>query len=446
VPGRIGEGVRRAPAPSPPRYGRRHWLAAPPYRGDESNHLWRSASATAYVERAGAVFVAGREELRVVREEPADGRHPTVWFTPRAVPKPELASRLAGERRERPHAGWSTWDAHGPRLSGAALLEDLDAIECRFGDTIDVVNVDDGWQHGIGDWLPRDRAMAHALGEVAGARRLCLWWSPFVVHREASLASEHPDWILRDRFGQPVVVLARDDPWEAWALDLSNLDVLGWLRATAERLAGYGAQLLKCDFLYASAFTADAARAGTCADPLVTAEEVHRRALAAIAAAGPAIVACGAPLWASAGLVHAMRVGPDVGPRWWRPPPPGLASEDAGGCLANAWAAASRRHWMHGALWLNDPDSVFLRAGPAGDRWLSWVAQRGLPLMLGDPLGPLTRSERTRWERAVDRQRAAWAAGAATSVASLSRVAGTLPPQSGPCEDASRSHPRSSSR
>ena len=102
-----------------------------------------------------------------------------------------------------------------------------------------------------------------------------------------------------------------------------------------------------------------------------------------------------------------MRVGPDSGRRWWVPTPPGLEPGQAGGCITNAWGAARRRHWMHRARWLNDPDSVHLGAGLAGDAWVDWVADRGLPLVLGDAVRELDRDAVRRWESAVERQHAA---------------------------------------
>jgi Melibiase len=407
---RVGTGVRRLPARRPQAFGRRHWLEAPPYRGDESYGIWRSATATVYAEPGATVFVSDEEGLLAVREERADGRHPAVWSAARKLPGDELAARLRVARRPAvAHVGWSTWDAYGPALDADDLLDDTECARDHYGDTIELVLVDDGWQRVVGDWRPRSRRMAHALGVLGERHALGLWWAPFVVHREAALAAEHPDWIVRDADGAPVVVLARAQPWEAWALDLTQADVLGWLTATARRLAAYGASVLKCDFLYAAEVVADAARAGRCADTEATGEEILARALSAISAGGPELIGCGAPLWPAIGLVDLMRVGPDVGRVWRRPPPAGLEPAFAGGCLANAWAAARARAWMHDTLWLNDPDSVYLRPGrltaAQADDWLDWVAGHGLPLVLGDPLRTLTREQRRRWERAVARQR-----------------------------------------
>ena len=115
APARVGTGVVRPAAQEPP------WLRppprppAPPYRGDEAHHLWRSASATAYVDPgAAAVFVAADDGLLAVREEPADGRHPDVWIAPRAAEPAELATRLALPRPPvAAPVGWSTWDVRG---------------------------------------------------------------------------------------------------------------------------------------------------------------------------------------------------------------------------------------------------------------------------------------------------------------------------------------------
>ena len=266
---------------------------------------------------------------------------------------------------------------------------------------------DDGWQRCLGEWTPRDRAMAHALCQVGERHRLVLWWAPFVVHRDAALAAAHPDWVLRHRDGRPRVVLARRKPWEAWALDLSHPDVRGWLERTAVRLGELGAQWLKCDFLYASEWTAEAAREGTCADPSVTGEEAHLAGLEAVRAGGVPLIGCGAPLVDSAGLVDLMRVGPDIGRRLRAPVPAALEPDHTGGCLANAWTAARRRAWLDGVLWRNDPDSVFLAAGPAHDAWRRWVAGHGLPLVLADPPADLGPAEVRRWAAALDRRAAA---------------------------------------
>jgi alpha-galactosidase len=427
----IGTGVKRFGDRPPPRFGRRHWLYDPPYAGDESHHVWRSESATAVLPEGLGVFVAQADRLLVVREQRADGAHPPVWFAPRRAPAAEVAARVAvAPPAVRPHAGWSTWDAHGTALTGAALEADLDAADLRLRGLVDVVSVDDGWQAAVGDWRPRDRAMERAIARAAGGHRLGLWWAPFVVDPGSELARAHPDWIARDAGGRPVVVLARrPDMWDAWALDVTRPDVLEHLADTARALAARGARLVKADFLYATQFVADAAaRDGTVADPSLTGEEIHRRALRAIRVPSVSLTGCGAPLWPSLGLVELMRVGPDVGRRFRRPPRPGMDPAHEGGCLANTAAAARHRAWMHGRLWLNDPDGVYVQPCGLTPRrvtdWLRWVSEGGLPMMLGDPLSGLGRRDVVRWAAAVERWEAA-VETAEPSVAAGSASGGT---------------------
>jgi hypothetical protein len=412
---RIGSGVRRLPSPSPPVCGRRHWLPQPPYTGDESHHVWRSETATAYLEGGAGVFVADGDGLLAIRAEPADGAHPDVLLAPRRVDPSELPARLPAVRpAAEAHAGWSTWDAYGTALTGDDLAADLRFAGHSMGDTIELVNVDDGWQAALGDWRPRDAAMARAIDAAAERHTLSLWWAPFLAEPHSRLAADHPDWILRDPSGRPICAIDRDDPWRAWTLDLTHPEVRGWLSETAEKLAGYGAKALKCDFLYAAELVGDAAREGSCWDPTQTGEQILRSAICDLRSTGLTLTACGSPLWPVIGQVEFMRVGPDVGRTWRTQPAPGIEPDDAGGSLCNAWTAAQRREWMHGGLWLNDPDSVYLDHGGLAPEqaaaWLDWVAERGLSLVLGDRLRVLDAGQLRRWERAVARQRAARAA------------------------------------
>jgi hypothetical protein len=408
----LGAGTRRLPEPARPSFGRRHWLRRPPYDGDESCYVWRSETATAATGPGMGVWVADDEGLLLVREQPHDGVHPDAWFAPFRAGDSDIAARVGvAAPAARPHVGWSTWDAYGTGLTGAVLRDDVAFAARRLRGRIDVVGVDDGWQRSIGDWGPRDASMATALRATADAHELSLWWAPFVAEPGSELVRRRPEWLLRDGRGAPVVVLDRAPMWGAYALDLRRADVIEHLAITARRLAGYGARLFKLDFLYAADFAGDAQRARPAPDCALTGEQIYRRALAALRVPGVRLTACGAPLWPSLGLVDLMRVGPDVGGRWQVAARAGLEAASEGGTLANAWSAAREREWMHGRLWLNDPDSVFLCARELEPRWaaawLRWVSERGLPLMLSDPLRELSAAQRSAWAAAVERWRAA---------------------------------------
>jgi alpha-galactosidase len=159
-------------------------------------------------------------------------------------------------------------------------------------------------------------------------------------------------------------------------------------------------------------------------DPAATSVEAYRRGLEAInREAGPDkfILACGAPLLPSVGLVDGMRIGPDVGGRWLLDP--GWPDWPVGNCSIRAAAIPSLwSQWMHGHLWQNDPECIMVRDTPTRyEREALGRFERDLALVTPDyrvtPFG-LTVEEAGLWARLV------WMTG---GMALLSEVWGELP-------------------
>jgi alpha-galactosidase len=97
------------------------------------------------------------------------------------------------------------------------------------------------------------------------------------------------------------------------------------------------------------------------------------------------LAACGAPTLASAGLVDAMRVGPDIAAAY--EPADGLLSSPS---QRNATRNVRARAWQHGRLWVNDPDCMMWRPSvERRDDWASVVARHGGVRASGDGLDQL---------------------------------------------------------
>jgi alpha-galactosidase len=103
-------------------------------------------------------------------------------------------------------------------------------------------------------------------------------------------------------------------------------------------------------------------------------------------------MACIAPVGATVGLFEACRIGPDVAPAWRMPWP------DAPLCAPgteNALRTVIGRYWMHGNIWLNDPDCLLVRDSETAltldeTRFLSTViALSGGMVFLSDDLSRL---------------------------------------------------------
>lgn len=273
-----------------------------------------------------------------------------------------LVGAHGGARLGRPAPlGWCSWYQWFHRVRPEHVRANL-AVAAAHG--IEVVQIDDGWQAGIGDWLEGGPGWEGCLGPLAAeiAAAGCspgIWTAPFLVGERSALYREHPDWVVRHRSGRPLRAAFNPENWGGWAyaLDTSRPDVRSWLTDTFATLRSMGFAYHKIDFCFAAAMD------GRRHDPTVGRVGALRLGLEAVRAGigdDAFLLGCGCPLAPAVGVVDAMRVSADVAPHWdpvhaW----PGFA--EAAPAAANAVRASILRAPMHGRLWLNDPDCVLLR-------------------------------------------------------------------------------------
>jgi alpha-galactosidase len=280
--------------------------------------------------------------------------------------------RVAGARTAGSfQAGWCTWYHFFHDVDEAALLRNLDALAARRSEfPIDLVQLDDGYQRAIGDWLETNAKFPRGLAPLAGAIRDAgfragIWLAPFCVVRESRLFDVKPAWLLR-----------RGDDWlrgllhpmwtpdaSVYVLDPSRAEVRDHLVRVAAALVGLGFSYLKLDFLYVAALEARAA------DPGLSRAGRLRRGLEAIrAGAGEEtfLLGCGCPLGAAVGVVDGMRIGPDVAPSWGPAGVPIPGIEATVPSTRNALRNVVGRAWAHRRLWLNDPDCLMARTRDTG--------------------------------------------------------------------------------
>lgn len=274
----------------------------------------------------------------------------------------EAYASLWGERmqarRSSPFTGWCTWYYFYGENTEEDVLKCLQKAR-ELALPLEFIIIDDGYQRAIGDWLEVNRdkfpsGMKFLAEEIKKAGfRPALWVAPFAAGENSHLFAEHPDWILRDEKGEPVLA------WEHWgvhcySLDLSIPEVRNWLKglfATLHRDWGY--EFFKLDFLFAGAMP------GKRHNLRMTRAEALREGLRAIReSVGDKVylLGCGAPLGPSIGIVDAMRIGPDVHPDWapfWRD----LSSASVENSIRNVMT----RYFFHRRLWANDPDCVLIR-------------------------------------------------------------------------------------
>jgi alpha-galactosidase len=262
-------------------------------------------------------------------------------------------------------SGWCSWYYYWQGVTASEMAANVERIvRDRDSLPLEYIQVDDGYQAEIGDWLTPDKSkfpdgmaaiagLIHSAGFKAG-----IWLAPFLAGEKSRLYAEHPDWFVRSAMGDGHAEAIQNWGQTCYALDLTNTDVIEWLRAVFRTICDeWGFDYVKIDFIYAGAID------GTRNDPNVTRAQAYRRGLEAIreTIGDRFILACGNPQGASVGLVDGARIGPDVAP-YWKPfdrrQPDFTLSDPA---AINSIRNSIDRYWMHNRLWSNDPDCLLVR-------------------------------------------------------------------------------------
>lgn len=281
----------------------------------------------------------------------------------------EFWGRAMKARTAPPLTGWCSWYFAFTDVNERITDANLSAMNDWQG-LLEVFQLDDGYQAAVGDWLSWNKKFSTPPAEFAGrlakrGLRPGLWLAPFLVSRGSRLYREHPDWLVKNVSGRPVIAFIHPQ-WKGhviYALDVTNPGAQQWLRKTISAIVGQGFTYLKLDFLYAAALP------GRRHDPGATGASALRRGLEIIRAeAGESayLLGCGCPLGPAVGIVDAMRVSPDVDIAWRKPLIDKLLGVPIGPGAENCLAANAARLKLHGRLWANDPDGVVLREAKGG--------------------------------------------------------------------------------
>lgn len=288
--------------------------------------------------------------------------------------------------------GYCTWYAeeHGGACDEQHLAE-LTAFAAQhlkpFG--FDFIQIDDKWQNGRhrngpakdftthrangpyphGMKGPADDIQAHGL--MPG-----IWFMPFAGDHEDPLFKDHLDWFAKDAAGKPF-----ETRWGGTCLDMTQPGAREHLRGVVQRIAHeWGYQFFKMDGLWTGTATRlmyvndgyqdDQIGEASLQDLGQTHIEAYRNGLKLVReVAGPDVFLLGCcvsqnmrSFGGAFGLVDAMRVGPDTGA--------GHIGTHHG----------SRQYFLHGRVWLNDPDCVSVRAATPLEQArvnASWTAITG---------------------------------------------------------------------
>ena len=255
-------------------------------------------------------------------------------------------------------AGYTSWYNYFQKIDQDIIYRDLDAMDV-LKDKCNIFQIDDGYETFVGDWLDPNpekfpdgmKAVAdriHDKGYMAG-----IWIAPFSVQIKSRIYKEHPDWVIRDKKGKPVLGCVG---WGgAYTLDIYNPEAREYIRHFFDVILNeWGYDMVKLDFLYSECmFPRNNKTRGT----------IMREAMEFLreCCGDKLILGCGVPLGAAFGLVDACRISCDVDLSYAGKIYNKIHVNNEIMSAQNAMNNSIFRRQLNGRVFTNDPDVFFFR-------------------------------------------------------------------------------------
>lgn len=253
-------------------------------------------------------------------------------------------------------AGYTSWYNYYQNINEEIILRDLQGL-ARAGKNANIFQIDDGYETKVGDWdmdtvkFPNGLApivdKIHEQGLMAG-----LWYAPFAAQFKANVIKNHPDWLIRNKHGRPVI---SGIAWGGfYALDFEKEEVREYIKAYFDKVFNeWHFDMVKLDFLYAAAI--EPRNGKTRGQLMCEAMDFLRECCG-----DKIILGCGVPLAPAFGVVDACRISCDVENTFKEKFYVKVTNQEIISAKMAMVNSVYRRH-LNGRIWANDPDVFFLR-------------------------------------------------------------------------------------
>ncbi len=278
-------------------------------------------------------------------------------------------AKLYGVRNSRRPAVFCTWYFYELNVTYEDVKTNLEIMKDSHL-PYDVFQVDEGWEVTLGEYEPNEKfpvsmkALAEEIKEAGFIPGI--WSSPFVAHETASVWKEHPDWILKDKDGNPYLFPMNGTVY--YVFDITDDSTCEYFNALYHKFTfDWGYTYHKLDFTRAAVIYEDA----DFHDKRITLAQAYYRAVKAIREGmgeEAFFLMCGGLYDPIIGLVDAQRTGSDVLSMW-------SSNINKNGKTAPYTIRQSAMRYYMNRWWANDPDALMVRQNKE--------MQRGSRLTLG---------------------------------------------------------------
>ncbi len=285
-------------------------------------------------------------------------------LTPEIEAFAKRKTELYGKRNERHPAVFCTWYYYGLTVTYDDVKTNLEIMKKRKL-PYDVFQVDEGWEVTLGEYEPNEKfpvPMKQVADEIREAGFIPgIWSSPFVAHETASIWAKHPEWILKDKEGQPCLFPMNDTVY--YVFDITDPGTYEYFRDLYHKFTfDWGYPYHKLDFTRAAVIYEDA----DFYDKKITLAKAYYRAVKAIREGmgeEAFFLMCGGLYDPIIGLVDAQRTGSDVLSMW-------SSTINKDGKTAPYTIRQSLMRYYMNYFWANDPDALMIRVNENMERGL----------------------------------------------------------------------------
>jgi hypothetical protein len=247
---------------------------------------------------------------------------------------------------------WCSWYDCEKEFSIQKLEEFLAGLKQIDPPTpIMAVQIDDYCNYG--DWLLENDKWPGTLKPafekiIQAGYRPGIWVGPFMVDSRSHIYKEHPDWLLRDANGVPIIHWKREG-YNVLQLDSSCPEAFEYLRTVFRTLRSWGATYYKTDFmdwgLQDSTKVKRYTPGKTSVQYFVDVAKMIREEIGD----DSFWLGCISPYAPMIGRVDAIRVANDVAYAW------------SPGGVGNMFQESFADQYFNSILWQNDPDVLYVR-------------------------------------------------------------------------------------